>query len=112
MTSPKMTIQTQAVLRLLLDATDNEMYGLDLIRQSGVQAGTIYPLMKRLEEAGWVTSRWVQPTPGDGGHQRKYYRLTGCGVRSAAAALQKAQARTSRLQGLLGPAPSPRHQAP
>ncbi len=37
-----------------------------------VQAGTLYPLLHRLEAEGWVRSRWDDST----GRKRKWYRLT------------------------------------
>jgi DNA-binding PadR family transcriptional regulator len=94
-----MTIQTQAVLQALLRAQDNELYGLDLIRETGVPAGTVYPLMKRLEEAGWITTRWAQ---GDKGHNRKFFQVPGARVQEVVAALQRASGRNPRLQNLLG----------
>jgi PadR family transcriptional regulator PadR len=38
-----------------------------------VKGGTLYPLLARMQAAGYVTSRWE---PGDGGPGRKYYALT------------------------------------
>lgn len=38
-----------------------------------IKGGTLYPLLTRLEKAGWVTAEW---RPGDGGPGRKYYLLT------------------------------------
>lgn len=38
-----------------------------------VKGGTLYPLLKRFEEAGRVRVEW---RPGDGGPGRKYYVLT------------------------------------
>ncbi|RZS60017.1 PadR family transcriptional regulator [Xylanimonas ulmi] len=41
-----------------------------------VKGGTLYPLLKRFEGAGWVTVDW---RPGDGGPGRKFYVLTAAG---------------------------------
>ena len=41
--------------------------------------GTIYPALHRLELAGLLSSRWVQP---DGGRKRRVYALTEDGRRS------------------------------
>jgi len=35
-------------------------------------AGTMYPLLHRLEDAGWIDSTWDDST----GRRRKWYRLT------------------------------------
>lgn len=42
--------------------------------------GTIYPILRRLEARGWVSSRW---NPGDG-RKRRTYRLTSQGRRELA----------------------------
>ena len=42
-----------------------------------VQHGSLYPALHRLEEKGWVTSRW-ESAP-DRNREFKYYRLTTAG---------------------------------
>lgn len=42
--------------------------------------GTIYPVLRRLEDRGWVSSRW---SPGTG-RKRRTYRLTSQGRRELA----------------------------
>lgn len=42
-----------------------------------LKAGTIYPLLHRLEAAKWIRSRWEDAT----GRQRKWYELTPAGQR-------------------------------
>ncbi|PID96327.1 MAG: PadR family transcriptional regulator [Actinomycetales bacterium] len=41
-----------------------------------VKGGTLYPLLARLESAGWIAAEWQ---PGDGGPGRKVYALTPAG---------------------------------
>jgi PadR family transcriptional regulator PadR len=43
-----------------------------------IKGGTLYPLLTRLENAGWVSVEW---RPGEGGPGRKYYLLTEDGRR-------------------------------
>lgn len=38
--------------------------------------GTLYPVLHRLEDAGFVTSRWGE---SDSGRRRKYYAITAKG---------------------------------
>ncbi|MCK0112372.1 PadR family transcriptional regulator [Ornithinimicrobium sp. F0845] len=45
-----------------------------------VKGGTLYPLLGRLEEAGWVEVEW---RPGEGGPGRKFYALTAEGLAEA-----------------------------
>lgn len=69
------------VLHLL---SDGESYGYEIVtklaeRTKGaleVTDGTLYPVLYRLEAAGYVTVRWETPQRGV---PRKYYRLTDAG---------------------------------
>ncbi|RZU62170.1 PadR family transcriptional regulator [Zhihengliuella halotolerans] len=67
------------VLRTL---DDGPIYGYAIaqrLAESGlgvVKGGTLYPLLTRLEEAGWVTAEW---RAGEAGPGRKYYVLTDDG---------------------------------
>lgn len=46
------------------------------------KAASLYPLLYRLEERGWIAGRWVE-TPGT--RRRRFYRLTAAGRRVLAA---------------------------
>jgi PadR family transcriptional regulator, regulatory protein PadR len=69
------------VLRLL---APGEAYGYEIVTKLtartngslGVTDGTLYPVLYRLERAGFVAVRWETP---ERGVPRKYYRLTGEG---------------------------------
>ena len=90
-----MTLQTQLVLRVLLEDPERQRYGLELSDALGLPSGTIYPILARLEQVGWVQSTWED----DAVHQqwarprRRLYRLTSDGATRARAALQGAQRR-------------------
>ena len=75
-----MTIPTRAVLGALLDA-EGEVFGLEIVRTSGLGAGTIYPILQRLQAAGWVTARWepAEHAHAEGRPPRRYYQLTRLG---------------------------------
>lgn len=68
-----------AVLRVL---ADGPTYGyaiavaLESVGLGVVKGGTLYPLLSRLETAGYVTTRWGE---GEGGPGRKYFELTDSG---------------------------------
>lgn len=60
---------------------DGPRYGLELaasLHASGLIAsdGTLYPLLTRLRDAGFVETSWAQ---GDNGRPRRYYELTAAG---------------------------------
>jgi PadR family transcriptional regulator, regulatory protein PadR len=102
----RMTLQVQLTLRALLDEHEAELYGLELVEATGLPPGTIYPIMARLEHAGWVSSRWEE-SDGEvkGRPRRRYYRLTADGVVQARAALASSDARRqARARGPLGDA--------
>jgi PadR family transcriptional regulator, regulatory protein PadR len=93
MGEPRMTLQTQLVLRVLLDDPDRQRYGLDLSEALGLPSGTIYPILARLEQVGWVESTWEDPEVHQlhGRPRRRLYRLTQDGASRARAALQRTQ---------------------
>jgi DNA-binding PadR family transcriptional regulator len=94
-----MTLQTQLVLRALLEHPTRELYGLEICAAAGLASGTIHPILARLEGLGWLDSRWedIDPTT-EGRPKRRYYRLSSDGAEHARQAL--ATARTP-LAGLL-----------
>ena len=76
------------VLAALMQNPTEELYGLDISERAGLQTGTIYPILVRLERSGWVSSRWEDIDPRRAGRRpRRYYRLTGLGMREARQAL-------------------------
>jgi DNA-binding PadR family transcriptional regulator len=95
-----MTLQTQLVLRALLQEPTAERYGLALCEETGLPSGTVYPIVARLEHAGWAQSRWEEPEThvAEGRPRRRYYRLTQDGAEQARTALARAY-RPSRFLG-------------
>ena len=76
------TIPTFQVLRALQDRAAREWYGFELCQTTGLAPGTLYPILARLEQDSWVTSRWEEPTGtnGDRRARRRYYSLTPDGA--------------------------------
>ncbi len=100
--APRMTVQTQMILGALLRDPSRELYGLELSELTGLLPGTAYPILLRLENEGWLTSRWEDIDPrAEKRPPRRYYRLTASGATQASAALARAR-RPSRaaLRGL------------
>lgn len=98
----RMTLQTQLVLRALLDEPAQQRYGLELCDLVGLPSGTIYPILARLERVGWVDSVWEDPAAHEqaGRPRRRFYRLTPDGADQARAALARAhQPRTQPSVG-------------
>jgi PadR family transcriptional regulator, regulatory protein PadR len=90
--APRMTLQTQLILQALLRNPARELYGLELAEETGLLPGTAYPILLRLENQGWVTSRWEDIDPhAEKRPARRYYRLTAAGAAQAAAAIAAAR---------------------
>jgi PadR family transcriptional regulator, regulatory protein PadR len=73
------------------------------VRASGLEPGTIYPILQRLRGVGWVSDRWEDPEPGrtEGRPPRHYYRLT---MQGRAHALQHGRDRSDLSPLLASPA--------
>jgi PadR family transcriptional regulator, regulatory protein PadR len=97
---PRITTQTASVLAGLL--AREEAWGFEISRETGLKAGTIYPILARLEAAGWVEGRWEDPEHGrdTGRPPRRYYRLTTAGRARAVHA-------TTAAPGVRPPRPEP-----
>jgi DNA-binding MarR family transcriptional regulator len=92
----RITLQTLQVLTALLDGPADEHYGLKISEVSGLPTGSIYPILTRLEAAGWVTSAWEHiDESAEGRRRRRYYRLTGEGAEKARREVGNARQRLS-----------------
>jgi DNA-binding PadR family transcriptional regulator len=80
--------QTLKVLGALLRRREGWHYGYALSRETDLPSGTLYPILIRLAEQGWLDTRWTDPDR-PGVPPRHTYRLTKVG---AAAAVQRIEA--------------------
>lgn len=86
-----------ACLRLL--ATPG--YGYGLLEQLGergfpTDANTLYPLLRRLEKQGFLSSEWNT----DEARPRKFYRTSAAGLRLAAALTHESRAIAAAIDAL------------
>jgi PadR family transcriptional regulator, regulatory protein PadR len=76
---------TEPLILSLLAKGENYGYALiqDVKRLSGDKIewtdGMLYPVLHRMEDNGWINSRWVQI---ENGRKRKYYSIRKDGVRA------------------------------
>ena len=85
-----MTMQTLQLISLLLSDPELEWYGLQLAGEAGLKSGSVYVVLARLEQAGWLTSRWEEIDPAaEGRPRRRLYTLTGEGRRAGAEAVEQ-----------------------
>jgi PadR family transcriptional regulator PadR len=90
---PNNSRQTRAVLAALLECAHIWRHGYDLAKKTGLQSGTLYPLLMRLSEQGLLEHRW-QEAERPGLPPRHVYRLTSSGL---------ALAREQELEGVAAP---------
>jgi PadR family transcriptional regulator PadR len=77
---PRLTQQTLKVLGTLMSGQTRELSGAEIAKLSQLSSGTLYPILYRLEEAGWLDSRWEEGSPALLGRpRRRYYRITAEG---------------------------------
>lgn len=83
---PRMSAQTLKILGVLLETSRDEMAGAEIAQTTKLASGTLYPILLRLEDAGWLASRWETDDPATLGRPRKrFYRVTGLGAKKAKA---------------------------
>jgi PadR family transcriptional regulator, regulatory protein PadR len=99
MGGPRMTTSVLKVAAALLEDAGADRYGLQLMQDTGLPSGTLYPILVRLERAGWVRSHWEDADPvAEGRPNRRYYRLTAEGAveaRREVASMQQQMSRAS-----------------
>ncbi len=80
----RMSFQTMKVLESFLENPTDLLAGADVQKRSGLASGTLYPILLRLEAAGWFVSQWESIDPVAAGRpRRRLYRLTPSGLARA-----------------------------
>ena len=81
----RLSITAVSVLHAI---ADGYQYGFDVIDQTGLPSGTVYPALSRLERDGLVKSAWEdeQVAFAEGRPARRYYKLTAPGLKALAEA--------------------------
>jgi DNA-binding PadR family transcriptional regulator len=83
-TTVRMSLQTLRVLEVFLENPTEQLAGAELHQRCGIASGTLYPILLRLEAAGWFVSQWESIDPSIAGRpRRRLYRLTATGLRRA-----------------------------
>jgi DNA-binding PadR family transcriptional regulator len=54
-------------------------HGYDLMKETGLSSGTLYPLLMRMADKGLIESEWREPAQ-PGRPARHAYRLTTAGI--------------------------------
>ncbi|MCG2663212.1 PadR family transcriptional regulator [Brevundimonas sp.] len=77
---PRLSMATLKVLGALMEHGANEFSGAEISKKTGQPSGTLYPILTRLEAAGWLASRWEDGEPSAMGRpRRRLYKVTTVG---------------------------------
>jgi PadR family transcriptional regulator, regulatory protein PadR len=75
----KSSRQTLALLSVLLEQPRTWQHGYELTKATGLKSGTLYPILIRLSDEGFLDSRW-KDAERLGRPPRHVYRLTATGL--------------------------------
>jgi PadR family transcriptional regulator len=76
----------------ILNAVNNGYsFGFDIVDITGMPGGTVYPALRRLEEAGYLESEWEKERVAQAElrPRRKYYEITRSGRQVLAEAVKR-----------------------
>lgn len=88
--SPRITGPTLKVLGMFLSRPIDRHSGIEISRATGLASGTLYPILFRLEEAGWLESEWEEVIPSEVKRpRRRLYLMTAVGESNARASFKE-----------------------
>lgn len=95
---PQIDRTTLGVLDVLLDGFERniDVHGWLIMKALGRSGPAVYRSLDRLEEWGWVESRWETLAPGEDRPRKRYYRIVA----------DRVEAARSRVRAQSRPAPS------
>ena len=102
-----MTVPVLQVIDIFLGQPErDDWFALEICRQTGLGSGTVTQILFRLQEWGWVTSRWEEMADAHPQRRprRRFYRLTGLGAREARQVLRERFPGMQRWASRSGPA--------
>jgi DNA-binding PadR family transcriptional regulator len=77
------TVKLSHTAALILQTIDNGCsYGFDIMDETGLPSGTVYPALRRMEGEGLIASQWESEKKALAEQRpaRKYYRVTRSGT--------------------------------
>lgn len=85
---PVLSLGAVAVLHAV---ASGHRFGFDIIDETGLTSGTVYPALDRMEEIGLLRSQWEDDriAQRDKRPARRYFALTARGAEALAAALDR-----------------------
>jgi PadR family transcriptional regulator len=97
-----------ATVRVLTAIADGTRHGFDIMDAIGLPSGTVYPILSRLEKAGFVRGRWESATTAqrDKRPPRRYYEISAAGTKALAASAAYYRTLGGSSPGTLDPRPA------
>lgn len=72
------SVQMRTLLAAMSARRQQWRHGYDLMKETGLSSGTLYPLLMRMTDQGLVEAEWREPSQ-PGRPARHAYRLTAAG---------------------------------
>jgi PadR family transcriptional regulator len=95
---PRSSRQARQLLAALATDATRWRHGYELSQETGLKSGTLYPLLMRLSDLGWLEARWTEPER-EGRPPRHEYRLTEEGAAQATEQAVTQQPKSLRVKG-------------
>src|SRR5665213_2384607 len=88
MSTPRLSHSAALILKAL---SLGHCFGFDVMENTGLPSGTVYPALRRLERDALVESRWEPEAEATANQRpaRRYYEVTREGKAAAVAATQR-----------------------
>jgi len=93
---------------VLLAVNRGFRHGFDIMDASGLKSGTVYPILRRLEDAGMLRAKWEAISDARDAQRppRRYYQITGAGMQALTDATDRFPGLTRTLAPGATPAPT------
>jgi PadR family transcriptional regulator, regulatory protein PadR len=96
----RITRPTLSLLEAFVADPLRSWYGLELMDCTGLQSGTVYPILHRLTKDGWLSVAQEEVDPAtEGRPRRRLYKLTGTGETNARRELKLRSKRFTSVSG-------------
>jgi DNA-binding PadR family transcriptional regulator len=80
-----------ATLQVLQGIASGYVYGFDIMNATGLPSGTVYPALSKLEDSGFVKSKWedLRAAKREKRPPRRSYEITGDGREAVKETIEK-----------------------
>ena len=92
----RITKPTLAIARYLISLEGKSTYGMDIGRHTGRGTASVYSVLDRFEDYGWLDSHWESDSDRKGA-RRRLYTLTKLGDLQLHALVESAQEESQKV---------------